>query len=65
MVILAVVIEMITNVMILLKMNIIQKNNPIFRNLMNQKEEESIGDEVEVIIEEIPGGANFIKKIKL
>jgi hypothetical protein len=62
-VILVGVIEMISNVMMLMKMNITQKNNQIFRNRMNQQE--LIGDEVEVILEERVGEIIIIRKIKL
>ena len=63
-VILVEVIEMISNVIMLMKMITTQKNNQIFRNLPNQQE--SIEDEVEVItIEERREEIIIIKKIKL
>ena len=63
-VILVEVIEMISNVIMLMKMITTQKNNQIFRNLPNQQE--SIEDEVEVItIEERREEIIIIRKIKL
>jgi hypothetical protein len=61
--ILEVVIEMITNVMMLMKMNTTRKKNQIYRNLMNQQD--WIIHEVEGIIGEEEGEIIIIRKIKL
>ncbi len=56
-------IEMITNEMMLMKMNIIQKKNLIYKNLMSQQN--SIVDEVEGITGERLEVIIIIRKIKL
>jgi len=56
-------IEMITNEMMLMKMNIIQKKNLIYKNLMSQQN--SIMDEVEGITGERLEVIIIIRKIKL
>lgn len=62
-VILEEVIEMITNVIMLMKMNTTRKKNQIYRNQMNQQN--SIMHEGEGIIGEKVGGIIIIRKIKL